>query len=115
MTTPMTVEIAPEVRSSATFGPLVERATEWLRESLPNTDVPVQAEWTSVDNRPGEEMVALTLKDGYSSPTQLFRKAALQDRDTAEHEINKQIRTLLRYRTNKMLERLRGMFGEGSE
>jgi hypothetical protein len=70
-----TIHVAPEVQASESFRPLVERANTWLREELPASDEPVRAEWTWVDNRPGEEMVALTLKDALSSPTGLFRSA----------------------------------------
>jgi hypothetical protein len=105
----LTIDIAPEVRASSTFGPLVERANEWLQASMPPTDEPVQAEWTAVDNRPGEEMVALTLKDNFSSPTRLFRKTTLQERSDAEHDFNRLIGSLLRTRSHFLLKRLHAL------
>ncbi len=102
----ITIEVSPDVTASKRFGPLVQTASEWLRESLPILEDPVRAEWTWVDNSPGEEMVALTLKDELSSMTRLFRKMHLEDRAEAEHEFNGLIRSLLRHRTHYLVKKL---------
>jgi len=101
-----TITIAPEVKASKTFSPLVERASVWLNEDLATLNEPVQAEWTRVDNSPGEEMVALTLRDPQGSWTRLFRKRHLEDRAEAEHEFNGLMRSLLRTHTHFLLKKM---------
>jgi hypothetical protein len=103
----VTIEMSPEVRASDTFRPLIERANDWLRASVPQSDFPVRAEWTLV-KVPGtwEEMAALSLRDEFGFSTRLFPTRILQDRAETDHALNAPIRDLLRYRTHKLLDRL---------
>lgn len=102
----ITIEMAPEVRASDTFRPHVERANEWLRENLSDSDFPARVEWTPLGNREGESMIALTLRDEFSANTRLFRLRNFQDRSDAEHDLNTSVRLLLRHRTHQLIKRL---------
>jgi hypothetical protein len=104
------IDVAPDVRASRTFRPLVEQASEWLRACLPEYDFPVHAEWTMVDNPSGEEMVALTLRDEAGSWTRLFRVRNLQDRAATEHDFT---RMLLRLHSHQLLRRLQTLSAGG--
>ncbi len=109
----VTIEMSPEVRASDTFRPLIEQANDWLRASMPESDFSVRAEWTLVNNPGGEEMVALTLKDEFSSPTRLFRVRNLQDRAEAEHDFGGSIRVLLKHRTHQLMKRFQDSLSAG--
>ncbi len=111
----VTIEMSPEVKASDTFRPLVERANEWLRASMPESDFPVRAEWTLVTNPGGDEAVALTLKDEFSSPTRLFWVRNLQDRRETEHDIDGSIRILLRHRTHQLMKRFQASLASSGE
>lgn len=109
----VTIEMSPEVRASDTFRPLVERASDWLRASMPESNFPVRAEWTMVDNPGGDETVALTLKDEFSSTTRLFRVKHFADRRETEHDLNGSIKNLLRYRTHQLMKRFQASLASG--
>lgn len=109
----ITIEMAPEVRASDTFRPHVERANEWLRENLSDSDFPVRVQWTPVGNREPEATIALTLRDEFSANTRLFRARNFQERAEAEHDLNSAVGVLLRHRTHQLLKRLQTSLAEG--
>jgi hypothetical protein len=101
------IEVSAEIKARGML-PLVERATEWIRETLSTLTMgQLKGEWVRVENSPADELVGLRLHNEYGSALGVFRAGDLADRRAFVHQLNPVLRALTRTAIDQLTQRIR--------